>query len=39
VGAQAPEHGETAAIARGVSAELGPLKDTQPKPDVGPFAK
>jgi 2-keto-3-deoxy-L-rhamnonate aldolase RhmA len=29
---------ETAAIARGVSAELGPLKDTQGKVEVGPFA-
>jgi 2-keto-3-deoxy-L-rhamnonate aldolase RhmA len=29
---------ETAAIAKGVAAELGPLKDTQAKPDVGPFA-
>jgi 2-keto-3-deoxy-L-rhamnonate aldolase RhmA len=29
---------ETAAIARGVTAELGPLKDTQAKPEVGPFA-
>jgi 2-keto-3-deoxy-L-rhamnonate aldolase RhmA len=29
---------ETAAIARGVAAELGPLKDTQGKPEVGPFA-
>jgi 2-keto-3-deoxy-L-rhamnonate aldolase RhmA len=30
---------ETAAIARGVASELGPLKDTQPMPEVGPFAK
>src|SRR5262249_59944115 len=30
---------ETAAIARGVAAELGPLKDTQGKPEVGPYAK
>jgi 2-keto-3-deoxy-L-rhamnonate aldolase RhmA len=30
---------ETAAIARGVAIELGPLKDTQGKPEVGPFAK
>jgi hypothetical protein len=29
---------ETAAIARGVAAELGTLKDTQGKPEVGPFA-
>jgi 2-keto-3-deoxy-L-rhamnonate aldolase RhmA len=29
---------ETAAIARGVAAELGPLANTQPKPEVGPFA-
>src|ERR1043165_6564863 len=29
---------ETAAIARGVAAELGPLRDTQGKPEVGPFA-
>src|SRR5437763_16182302 len=29
---------ETAAIARGVATELGPLKDTQGKPEVGPFA-
>lgn len=29
---------ETAAIARGVAAELGTLKDTQAKPEVGPFA-
>lgn len=29
---------ETAAIARGAAAELGPLANTQPKPDVGPFA-
>jgi 2-keto-3-deoxy-L-rhamnonate aldolase RhmA len=29
---------ETAAIARGVAAELGPLANTQAKPDVGPFA-
>jgi len=29
---------ETAAIARGVAAELGPLAHTQGKPEVGPFA-
>jgi 2-keto-3-deoxy-L-rhamnonate aldolase RhmA len=29
---------ETAAIARGVSAELGTLANTQAKPEVGPFA-
>ena len=29
---------ETAAISRGVAAELGTLKDTQPKPEVGPYA-
>jgi 2-keto-3-deoxy-L-rhamnonate aldolase RhmA len=29
---------ETAAIARGVSDELGNLKDTQGKPEVGPYA-
>jgi 2-keto-3-deoxy-L-rhamnonate aldolase RhmA len=29
---------ETAAIARGVATELGPLKDTQAKPEVGPYA-
>jgi 2-keto-3-deoxy-L-rhamnonate aldolase RhmA len=29
---------ETAAISRGVAAELGPLVNTQPKPEVGPFA-
>jgi 2-keto-3-deoxy-L-rhamnonate aldolase RhmA len=29
---------ETAAIARGAAAELGPLADTQGKPEVGPFA-
>ena len=29
---------ETAAITRGVAAELGPLKDTQAKPEVGPYA-
>jgi 2-keto-3-deoxy-L-rhamnonate aldolase RhmA len=29
---------ETAAIARGVATELGPLANTQPVPDVGPFA-
>jgi 2-keto-3-deoxy-L-rhamnonate aldolase RhmA len=29
---------ETAAIARGVAAELGPLANTQARPDVGPFA-
>jgi 2-keto-3-deoxy-L-rhamnonate aldolase RhmA len=30
---------ETAAIARGVAAELGPLANTQAKPEVGPFAE
>ena len=30
---------ETAAIARGVAAELGPLANTQGKPEVGPYAK
>ncbi len=30
---------ETAAIARGALAELGPLANTQAKPEVGPFAK
>ena len=30
---------ETAAIARGVAAELGPLTNTQPKPEVGPYAE
>jgi 2-keto-3-deoxy-L-rhamnonate aldolase RhmA len=29
---------ETLAIGRGVAAELGPLKDTQAKPEVGPYA-
>jgi 2-keto-3-deoxy-L-rhamnonate aldolase RhmA len=29
---------ETAVIARGVAAELGPLKDTQGKPEAGPYA-
>jgi 2-keto-3-deoxy-L-rhamnonate aldolase RhmA len=29
---------ELAAISRGVAAELGPLKDTQGKPEVGPYA-
>jgi 2-keto-3-deoxy-L-rhamnonate aldolase RhmA len=29
---------ETAAIARGVAAELGPLANTQPKVEAGPFA-
>jgi 2-keto-3-deoxy-L-rhamnonate aldolase RhmA len=29
---------ETAAITRGVAAELGPLGNTQAKPEVGPFA-
>ena len=29
---------ETAAIARGVASELGPLANTQGKPDAGPFA-
>lgn len=29
---------ETAAITRGVAAELGPLANTQAKPDAGPFA-
>ena len=30
---------ETAAIARGVADELGTLKDTQGKPEVGPYAQ
>jgi 2-keto-3-deoxy-L-rhamnonate aldolase RhmA len=30
---------ETAAIARGVAAELGPLTNTQGKPEAGPFAE
>ena len=30
---------ETAAIAKGVAAELGPLLNTQPKVEVGPLAK
>ena len=30
---------EVAAIARGVAAELGPLANTQPVPDAGPFSK
>jgi 2-keto-3-deoxy-L-rhamnonate aldolase RhmA len=30
---------ETAAIARGVAVELGPLANTQGQPDVGPFAR
>ena len=30
---------ETAAIARGVAAELGPLTNTQARPEVGPFAQ
>ena len=30
---------ETAAIARGVAAELGPLANTQPKVEVGPLAE
>jgi len=30
---------ETAAIARGVTAELGPLANTQPKVEVGPLAE
>ena len=30
---------ETAAIARGVAAELGPLTNTQAKPEVGPYAE
>jgi 2-keto-3-deoxy-L-rhamnonate aldolase RhmA len=30
---------ETAAIARGVAAELGTLTNTQPKPEVGPYAE
>jgi 2-keto-3-deoxy-L-rhamnonate aldolase RhmA len=30
---------ETAAITRGALAELGPLANTQAKPEVGPFAK
>lgn len=29
---------ETAAIGRGVAAELGNLANTQPKPESGPFA-
>jgi len=29
---------ETAAITRGVAAELGSLKDTQGKPEAGPYA-
>ena len=29
---------ETAAISRGVAAELGTLQNTQAKPEVGPFA-
>jgi 2-keto-3-deoxy-L-rhamnonate aldolase RhmA len=29
---------ETAAIARGVAAELGPMANTQGKPEVGPYA-
>jgi len=29
---------ETAAISRGVAAELGPLANTQAKPEVGPYA-
>mgnify|MGYP003353713804 CR=1 FL=1 len=29
---------EVAAIAKGVAAELGPLKDTQAKVEVGPLA-
>jgi len=29
---------EAVAIARGVAAELGPLANTQAKPEVGPFA-
>jgi hypothetical protein len=29
---------EVAAITRGVAAELGSLKDTQAKPEVGPYA-
>ena len=29
---------EMAAIARGAAAELGPLANTQAKPEVGPFA-
>jgi 2-keto-3-deoxy-L-rhamnonate aldolase RhmA len=29
---------EISAITRGVAAELGPLKDTQAKPEVGPYA-
>src|SRR5205814_3741775 len=30
---------EVAAITRGVAAELGPLANTQAKPEVGPFAQ
>jgi hypothetical protein len=29
---------ELAAITRGVTAELGPLANTQAKPEAGPFA-
>ena len=29
---------EIAAITRGVAAELGPLANTQARPEVGPFA-
>jgi hypothetical protein len=34
---RASRRSETAAIARGVAAELGPLGNTQAKPEVGPF--
>ena len=30
---------ETAAITRGVGAELGPLANTQPVPESGPYAR
>ena len=30
---------ETAAIARGVATELGPLANTQARPEVGPYAE
>lgn len=30
---------ETAAIARGVAAELGPLANTQPTPEAGPYSR
>ena len=34
-----PRRSEIAAITRGAAAELGPLANTQAKPEVGPFAK